>query len=68
MIHFDFTVSDEDAYTIMAIMRKEIINQRIKVIEDMLYMGREDIIEWRHNHIQNTEELIAKMTNTEVKE
>lgn len=68
MIHFDFTVSDSDAENIMEIMRNQITQNNLRIIEMMTYDDKEHYIEAYRRDNEYIEGLIKRMTNTQVEE
>lgn len=68
MIHFDFTVSDADAENIFSIMRDRILHNNQQIIEMIGKSGKEDYIAAYRRDNEYVEDLIKKMTNTQVEE
>lgn len=68
MIHFDFTVSDVDAENIFSVMRHRIVLNNIEIIELIGKTGQEHYIEAYRRDNEYVEDLIRKMTNTQVEE
>lgn len=68
MIHFDFTVSDSDAENIMEIMRNQITQNHLRIQSMMYEIGKEHYIEAYRKDNEYIENLIKRMTNTQVEE
>ena len=67
MIHFDFTVTDLEAETIMSILHHEITRtflKSMKAISD----NDESLIAYNEEHIKCLESIFAKMNNTRIPE
>jgi hypothetical protein len=62
MIHFDFTVSDEDAENIFGCINLEITHCHVEIMENMVKKN-EDGIRWYKKRIEYLKELKLKMLN-----
>ena len=66
MIHFNFTVSDEDAENILGCIHNEITQCNQNIMKCMVNNDSPEVIIAFRSHIEYLEELILKMTNTRV--
>ena len=62
MLHFDFTVSDEEGQTIFDCINESISRSRILFLEAKV-SGNVDEEKWHRKHIEYLEELRTKLTN-----
>lgn len=68
MIHFDFTVSDDDAENILNILREQITRNNCELL---FHLDKPDAAYWTEAYKRDNEYiegLIKKMTNTRIEE
>ena len=68
MIHFNFTVSNEDAENIFTILNNQISRNREEMLELMVKGDESNMRAACERDNEYIKQLMAKMTNTKVKE
>jgi hypothetical protein len=68
MVKFEFTLTDEEAESLMFAVNYQISNLRVHIIEEMAGKDRSKFINHYRDSIEFYKELKSKMKNTRVKD